>query len=649
MDLYTALDELLAYAKEKLLLDELDEIYVRNTALGVLGAATYRPGDPDVAKAEKQTEPSALVAAVTGAAVAEGLIPADAAEKTGKRLLETVSLRPSAVCDMYADLGGAESPKAKAFLADYVKASGFGKSSNPAFVEITTDDGVSVRAVGEGKDELIGVYLAIDELIYYAENNLLLDEYDVDYVRREICNILGLDSYAPQEIDYEKVDALDRPDELINALTDISGGLGLISSADADAVADKVMGALSLMPSEINDIFDSLGGKKATDFLYDYCVKSGYVRKTALERNIRFKSGYTRLGLEITINKARPEYATAEAAREGNTPAGGYPECSICADNEGWAPTGKCALRTVRLTLGGKEWFWQYSPYGYLGKHGIAVSLEHEPMRVTDDTVVRLMDFVDMFPHFFIGCNAALPGAGGSVLSHDHFQGGEEMLPISKAKAKLRLTYPKYPLAEVEVLDWYDSVIRVTSQSRIVMQEIARDIRRGWEDYTDPDRGIVAEDKDGKHNAVSMTMRKISNGRYCLDIILRSNIRSKKYPDGVFHTHPEYYALKKEANGLLEAQGLFVLPGRVDGEMAKLSDCLVNKQPLPEDMKDYALIRDEIIKENGEDMSKVDAGIYIKEEFGSVCERILGNIAVFKTPEETAEFLISLGNFADKT
>ena len=146
-----------------------------------------------------------------------------------------------------------------------------------------------------------------------------------------------------------------------------------------------------------------------------------------------------------------------------------------------------------------------------------------------------------------------------------------------------------------------------------------------------------------------MTMRKISNGRYCLDIILRSNIRSKKYPDGVFHTHPEYYALKKEANGLLEAQGLFVLPGRVDGEMTKLSDCLVNKQPLPEDMKDYALIRDEIIKENGEDMSKVDAGIYIKEEFGSVCERILGNIAVFKTPEETAEFLISLGNFADKT
>lgn len=648
MDLYTSLDELIAYAKDKLLLDELDEICVRNAALGILGANTYRPGDPDTAKAESMTEPSSLVGAVTSAAVAAGLIVPDAAEKTGKRLLEAVSLKPSALCDMYNEAGGASSPKAKAFLADYVRASGFGKSSNPAFVEEVTEDGVSVKAAGEGREELIGVYLAIDELIYYAENNLLLDEYDFDHVRREICNIIGLDSYAPQEIDYEKVDALDRPDELITALTDVASGLGLISASDADVIADRVMGVLSLLPSEINEIFGSLGGKKATDFLYDYCVRNGYVRKTALERNIRFKSGYTRLGLEITINKARPEYASAEAAKAGNTPEGGYPECSICADNEGWAATGKSALRTVRLTLGGEEWFWQYSPYGYLGKHGIAVSLEHKPMRVTDDTVIKLMDFVDMFPHFFIGCNAALPGAGGSVLSHDHFQGGEEMLPISRAKAKYRLTYPKYPLAEIEVLDWYDSVIRVTSQSRQVMKEIASDIRRGWESYSDPERGIIAEDGSGRHNAVSMTMRKISNGRYCLDITLRSNVCSKQYPDGVFHTHPEYRALKKEANGLLEAQGLFVLPGRVDGEMSKLTECLVEKQPLPDDMKDYKLIYDEIIAENGTDMTKVDAGIYIKEEFGSVCERILGNIAVFKTPEETAGFLEGLGSFSAK-
>lgn len=141
-------------------------------------------------------------------------------------------------------------------------------------------------------------------------------------------------------------------------------------------------------------------------------------------------------------------------------------------------------------------------------------------------------------------------------------------------------------------------------------------------------------------------MRKISNGRYCLDITLRSNVRSKQYPDGVFHTHPEFYALKKEPNGLLEAQGLFVLPGRLEEQMEKLNECLVNKQPLPEDMRDFALVYDEIVRDNGSEMSKVDAGIYIKEEFGSVCERILGNIAVFKTPEETADFLVGLGSFA---
>ncbi len=647
MNMNTALDELLVCAREKLCLDELDIVYVRNTVLGLLGAKTYAPGTPDTERAENG-DPVALARTVAEKAAEDGLIGADETERVAKRILEAVTLRPSDLNDMYTSSGGASSAKAKAFLAEYVKASGFGVSSNPAFEEIVTDDGVEVRAKGDGKEELSGVYLAIDELIYYAENCLLLDEYDLDWTRRAICNILGMDSYAPQEIDYEKVEGLDRPDELIDALTDIASGLGLIGPSDVEETADKVMGALSVLPSEINDIFGSLGGKKAMDFLYDYSVRNGCVRKTALERNIRFKSGYTRLGLEITINKARPEYASADEAERGNTPDGGYPECSICADNEGWSGTGRCALRTVRLTLGGREWFWQFSPYGYLGKHGIAVTLAHEPMRVTDDTVVELMDFVDMFPNFFIGCNAALPGAGGSVLSHEHFQGGEEMLPITKAKAKLRLTYPKYPLAEVEVLDWYDSVIRVTSQSRMVMREIASDIRRGWENYTDRERGIIAQDGDGKHNAVSMTMRKISNGRYCLDITLRSNVCSDEYPDGVFHTHPEYRALKKEPNGLLEAQGLFVLPGRVDGEMTRLSECLVGKQPLPDDMKDYALLYDEIVENNGADMSKVDAGIYIKEEFGSVCERILGNIAVFKTPEETAEFLTGLGSFSEK-
>lgn len=645
MDIFTSIDEIIAYAKEKLMLDELDVEFARNGILAVAGLGTYRAGNPDIGKAESEETPDRLIKAFTDECVKAGTVSADKAERVGAAVMELVSLKPSQLNDMYFEAGGADSKKARDFLADYVKASGFGKSSNPAFVEEVTDEGVCVRATGEGKDEFIGVYLAIDELIAYAQNNLLLDEFDTDYARRAVCNILGIDSYAPQEIDNEKIEALDRPDLLIGALTDVAEGLGIIDAANVPAASDMIMSALSLRPSEINDIFDSLGGKKATDFLYDYCVKNYYVKRTALERNIRFKSGYTRLGLEITINKARPEYADAASAAAGNKPAGGYPECSICAENEGFAGTGKCALRKVDIELGGENWFWQYSPYGYIGKHGIAVSAEHKPMCVDENTVIRLMDFVDQFPHFFIGCNAALPGVGGSVLSHEHFQGGEEMLPIHRASGKIKLTYPKYPLADVEVLDWYASVIRVTSQSRQVLREIEEDIRKGWEAYSDEKRGIVAEDGEGKHNAVSLTMRKISNGRYALDITLRSNVKSKKYPDGVFHTHPEFSALKKEANGLLEAQGYFILPGRIEEQMKTLNDCLVNKQPLPDDMKDFALIYNEIIKENGTEMSKVDAGIYIKEEFGSVCERILGNIAVFKTPEETAEFLVGLGSF----
>ncbi len=646
MDIYTGIDELIEYARNSLLLDDLDVAWARNQLLAVIGLETYRAGDPDVDKVDGMTTPDALLAELTDALSLARLTDAEHAPALGRRIMTALSYRPSRVNDLYAELGGKGVKKADDFLRDYAAASGFGKSANPAFVEEITEDGFAVRAVGEGKEGLEDLYLAIDELIYYAYNNLLLDEYDFDYARRAVADVIGLDSYASQVVDFDKVDALDRPDVLVAAFRQAAVAAGLLAEEDAAEATDRVMGALSLAPSEINDLFSGLAGKKATDFLYDYCVKNYYIKKTALERNIRFKSDYTRGGLEITINKARPEYASADAAASGNTPAGGYPKCSICPENEGFVGTGKCALRTARMTLGGEDWFWQFSPYGYLGKHGTAVSVKHTPMHVDAHTVECLMDFADKFPHFFIGCNAALPGAGGSVLAHNHFQGGEEMLPIHKAKGKIALTYPKYPLAEVEVLDWYDSVIRVTSQSRRVITEIEEDIRKGWEAFTDRSRGIVAEDKDGKHNAVSLTMCKINNGRYCLDIILRSNITSDEYPDGVFGTHPEYRALKKEPNGLLEAQGYFILPGRIEGQMAELNDCLVNKTPLPDGLAEFKRMYDEIIKENGRDMSKVEASIYIKSEFGSVCERILGNIAVFKTPEETADFLTGLGAFS---
>ncbi len=645
MDIYTGIDELIVYARNNLLLDDLDVCYVRNEILALLGLDSYKAGSPDEDKIDGMTTPDALMTEFTDACVFAKILNKKDVPAVAKRILLALSLPVSKVNDIYAELGGKGAPKADKFLADYVAASGFGKGGNPAFVEEIADDGLIVSAKGEGREDLAPLYLAIDELVYYAENNLLLDAYDVDAAKRSIADLIGLDSYAQQEIDYDKVDSFDRPDQLIIELKDAANAAGLMTGDDAYVTVDRIMGALSILPSEINDLFDNLPAKKATDFLYDYSVKNYYIKKTALESNIRFKSDYTKGGLEITINKARPEYADARSAAHGNTPAGGYPKCTICPENEGFDGTGKCALRTVTMELGGEEWFWQYSPYGYLGKHGIAVSKAHAPMKVTDNTVVQLMDFVDRFPHFFIGCNAALPGAGGSVLSHNHYQGGEEMLPMHKATGAVKLVYPKYPLADIEVLDWYDSVIRVTSQSRLVIAEIERDIRNGWENYTNSKLGIIAEDKNGKHNAVSETMRKIGNGRYCLDIILRSNVTSEEYPDGVFHTHPEFQALKKEPNGLLEAQGLFILPGRLEGQINELNACLVNKTALPDTLSEFKQMHKEIVKENGKEMSRVEAGIYIKAEIGSVCERILENIAVFKSADETAEFLTGLGTF----
>lgn len=471
-----------------------------------------------------------------------------------------------------------------------------------------------MQAAGIGRRKTLRVTERIDmkdllikaeAYIEYAQEYLELNSYNANYVRNQVLEIL-------QRCEGEEL---------------------------SEEEADEVYGALSLMPSEINAKFQSLlkkSGKVATDWLYNYCVRNDYVKKAKLDKNPRFESN----GLVITINKAKPEFRDPKKAKAGNSVEGGFAKCVICRENEGYGARNKRTLRTVSITLGSQPWFWQYSPYGYFNEHGIAVNCEHIPMHIDKGTFTRLMDFVDIFPHYFIGCNAVLPRIGGSVLAHDHYQGGGEILPMHKAKAVYTLKHKDYPNAIIEVVDWQGTVVRVVSKNREDITELCDIIRVAWVSYNNPELGIINEDEEGIHNSISPTVVKTDRG-YEMSVILRSNITSEQYPDGVFHAHPEFHTIKKESIGLIEAQGLFILPGRLEGELGEIEKIIEAKTQLPPEYAPFKLVYEETkaIYES----ENINVHEAMKKELGSICSRILENTAVFKDKKQTIKFLTDLG------
>lgn len=480
---------------------------------------------------------------------------------------------------------------------------------------------------------MVELYDSISALVAHAQRTLLLSEKNVDYAINAILDLLGLESFSLRK------EARVAPiNELLDDFAEAATSAGIFPPDLRERYCDGVVACLMLQPQQVQRRFDSVrarrGSKAAMQWLYDYSINSDYVKKAALDANPRFESN----GLIVTVNRTKPEFADPKKAVSGNAVKGGYPKCSICHANEGFGGRNKRTLRTVDITLDGEKWFWQFSPYGYFSQHGIAVNYRHVPMRVDRSTFRKLMDFTDMFPHYFIGCNAPLERIGGSVLAHDHFQGGGETLPMHKAAAAYTLRNARYPQAIAEVVDWYGTVLRVVSADRTAVEEACDAIREKWESYEDLRKGIVPRDEHGQHNAVSPTVVKTSRG-YEMSVILRSNVTSAEYPDGVFHAHPEFHAIKRESIGLIEAQGLFILPGRLYKQLGVLADALTRALPLPEDMAQFCMVYEETaaLMKDG-----IDAKEAIRRELGSVCTRILCNTAVFDK-EDSVKFLTDLG------
>lgn len=481
-----------------------------------------------------------------------------------------------------------------------------------------------------------GICTVIGKLIGYAEERLGLSPRDAVYARNTLLDLLGLDAYTEgQPYAGESVG------ELLSSLRREGRKADLFSEEQAGHVCDQVMGALEFSPARVEEEFArrrAYSPQKAMEWLYRYSIDSDYVKKEVLDKNPRFEAEN---GLIVTINLAKPEFRDPKKAQSGNSTKSGYPKCTICRENEGYSGRDKRTLRTVSLVLGGEDWFWQFSPYGYFEQHGIAVNEKHVPMHVDKGTFYKLMEFADCFPQYFIGCNAPLERIGGSVLAHDHFQGGGEQLPLHRAPVCIPLRHASFPGCSAGVVRWPGTVVRVEGSDMDEVAELCEHIRASWCAYRDEARGIIPEDEKGVHSAVSPTARRTPQG-YVVDLILRSNVTSEAFPDGVFHAHPEYHVIKKESIGLIEAQGLFILPGRLQAQLQQIKEALIADMPLPKSLNEFSMIWREL-RAMAPSFTASSAEEAVRRELASVCFRILGNTAVFKEAEETAEFLTERG------
>lgn len=497
--------------------------------------------------------------------------------------------------------------------------------------------------------------VAVENLIQYAKSHLLLDELDELYVRNQILDMIKVDSYTQYEIDEDAIDEMNCPDEVLAPLVNYALEKGVIKEGEENYFACALMGVVSLKPSEVVNMFEDIHSHnpmKAFEWLHDYSIKNDYVKLTAISKNKHWEAKSTKGKLEITINLSKPEKSNKDTAKLVGQKASSYPACAICKENVGFAGHGTLRqnLRYVPLTLDGEDWFWQYSPYAYFTQHGIAINNEHTPMKVNPSTVRKLLDFVDYAPSYFIGCNAALPIVGGSILTHDHFQGGLKTLPMHKAGNLARYKSAEYPYIDTYVVDWYNSVIRLVSTNKEKIAEYAAKIIEAWKEYSDESVQVIAKDEAGQHNAVTPVARKV-DGKYVVEIILRNNLQTEQYPDGVYHVHPEYQNIKSESIGLIEAMGLFILPGRLDRQVKEIESYLMGKpfdeKSLAPDMKVHAKMIKKLIKQNGKECSQVEATLAVKDEINFVCEQILDNTAVFKKDEQGVEafdkFLASVG------
>ena len=420
---------------------------------------------------------------------------------------------------------------------------------------------------------------AAEGLAIYAVERGLIEETDLLWAYNRILECVGAVGPAPETTGTDEQFALeDALDVLVNVAA--VNGMCEDSGLGRDRMAMRVMGALMPRPSEVASVFWVLhseqGPRAATDYLYQLCCDANYVRVADIARNLVWETETQWGALEITINKSKPEKDPADIAAAAKAPKGDvYPACQLCVENEGYPGRPAAAgehparqnLRIVPISLDGEPWGFQYSPYAYFEEHCIAMSKEHRPMHIDRAAFTCLLDFVDLFPQYFIGSNADLPIVGGSILSHDHFQGGLHTFPMMRAESVLDFEMVAYPGVRASVVKWPLSVLRLESESRDELLEAACHVLDVWRIWSDESVGVIGMEADGtRHNTVTPMLRR-EHGAYVLWLALRCNVTSEEHPMGVFHPHEDKWHVKKENIGLIEVMGEAILPPRLEVEL----------------------------------------------------------------------------------
>lgn len=485
------------------------------------------------------------------------------------------------------------------------------------------------------------IYENILRLTSYALNNSLICKEDVIYTENKLLELFRLDGFEEplaNQLPQVKTEELENIlQEMLDyaAQNKIFDDTGIVSR---DLFDTKIMGQLVPPPSDVQDIFNALyqeaGPQAATDWYYKFSQDTDYIRRYRVCKDLKWKSKTEYGDLDITINLSKPEKDPKAIAAARNAKQSTYPACLLCKENEGYAGRLNHAARQnhriIPLKLNGEDWYLQYSPYVYYNEHCIVFDSKHEPMKILKESFIRLIDFIKLFPHYTIGSNADIPIVGGSILTHNHFQGGKYTFPMALAPVEDEFKMNKFPHVQAGIVKWPMSVIRITSKDSKELIEAADHILQAWRNYTDKDAYIFAQSDGEIHNTITPIAR-MNKDKFELDLVLRNNITTPEHPLGLYHPHANLHHIKKENIGLIEVMGLAVLPSRLKKELADLEIALKENKDIRKDevLSKHADWVDEIKTKH----SVLDENA-LKEEVGIVFSKVLEDAGVYKRNPE---------------
>lgn len=491
---------------------------------------------------------------------------------------------------------------------------------------------------------MINIYREFERLVNYGLKNELFEKEDKIYIRNSLIELFKLDEYVIEDIEYECLDNVTPILENILNYAYENGILEENSPVYRDLLDTKIMNLLMPRPSEVIREFNNRykdSKENATDYFYNLSKACDYVRTKRIAQNMTWKTATEYGDIDITINLSKPEKDPKAIAAAKNMKSSSYPKCLLCKENVGYAGRlnhpARQNLRIIPFTLKNQEWNIQYSPYSYYNEHCIVFSSEHEPMVINKNTFDRNLEFVEKFPHYFIGSNADLPIVGGSILTHDHYQGGRYEFAMAKAKDVFQFEVKGYEDIKISIVKWPLLVVRISGEDRHKLSQLAEQILNHWRNYSNKNVGVYAYTDEIPHNTITPIARR-RNDKYELDLVLRNNRCDAEHPDGIFHPHKELHHIKKENIGLIEVLGLAVLPARLKDELAQIKECLLDKSKANKVEEDENL-RIHLdwfneIKSKYNDLGLENIDSVIEDEVGDVFAKVLEHCGVFKWDED---------------